>query len=147
MSDLRKQNGRDKPWSVKFWGIGNEAWGCGGNMLPEYYANEYRKYTTFMADWTNTGKNFRIASGASDADYHWTETLMKNIPKQMLEGIAMHHYSVLEWNAKGSATAFSEQQYFSTMKTALFMDTLVIKHSAIMDKYDPQNIKRKEAVL
>lgn len=137
MSDLRKQNGRDKPWSVKFWGIGNEAWGCGGNMLPEYYANEYRKYTTFMADWTNSGKIFRIASGASDADYHWTETLMKNIPKQMLEGVAMHHYSVLEWNAKGSATAFTEQQYFNTMKTALFMDTLVIKHSAIMDKYDP----------
>jgi alpha-L-arabinofuranosidase len=138
LSDLRKQNGRNEPWSVKFWGIGNEAWGCGGNMLPEYYANEYRKYTTFMADWTNTGKIFRIASGASDADYHWTETLMKNIPKYMVEGVAMHHYSVLEWNAKGSATAFSEDQYFNTMKTALFMDTLVMKHAAIMDKYDPE---------
>ena len=67
MSDLRKQNGRAEPWKVKFWGIGNEAWGCGGNMKPEYYADEYRKYVTFIADWENTGGLMRIASGASDA--------------------------------------------------------------------------------
>ena len=138
MSDLRRTNGRDKPWQVKFWGVGNEAWGCGGNMTPEYYANEYRKYATFMADWENTGGLWRIASGASDADYHWTETLMKNIPLHMLSGIALHHYSSVEWTKKGSATDFTEQQYFATMKSALLMDELVRKHTAIMDKYDPQ---------
>src|SRR5262245_25347170 len=73
MSDLRRMNGREKPWSVKLWGVGNEAWGCGGNMVPEYYANEFRKYATFMTDWSNSGGIIRIASGASDADYHWTE--------------------------------------------------------------------------
>ncbi|MEP6594548.1 MAG: alpha-L-arabinofuranosidase C-terminal domain-containing protein [Ginsengibacter sp.] len=138
MSDLRKQNGREHPWKVKFWGIGNEAWGCGGNMKPEYYANEYRKYATFMSDWENTGGIMRIASGASDADYNWTETLMKNIPMEMLGGLAMHHYSVIERNKKGSATDFSEAQYFVTMKEAWKMEELVTKHSGIMDKFDPQ---------
>jgi len=138
MSDLRRTNGREKPWKVKFWGIGNEAWGCGGNMTAEYYANEYRKYATFISDWENTGGLMRIASGASDADYHWTETLMKNIPLNMLSGVALHHYSTVEWNHKGSATDFTEQQYFATMKSALWMDSLVINHTAIMDKHDPQ---------
>lgn len=138
MSDLRKENGRDKPWQVKLWGIGNEAWGCGGNMKPDYYANEYRKYVTFISDWENTGGLMPIASGASDADYNWTETLMKNIPVQMLGGVAMHHYSTITWSKKGSATAFNEEEYFKTMKSAISMDTLVIKHSAIMDKYDPE---------
>lgn len=138
MSDWRKQNGREQPWKVKFWGIGNEAWGCGGNMRPEYYADEYRKYATFMSDWENSGGLMRIASGASDADYYWTETLMKNIPGSMLGGVAMHHYSVIEWNKKGSATDYSEEQYFITMKEACKMEELVEKHAAIMDKYDPQ---------
>lgn len=138
MSDLRQQNGRTEPWKVKLWGIGNEAWGCGGNMKPEYYADEYRKYATFIADWENSGGLLRIASGASDADYNWTETLMKNIPLQMLGGVAMHHYSVLNWNKKGSATDFSADQYFGIMKQAWKMEELVTKHAAVMDKYDPQ---------
>jgi len=138
MSDLRKANGRDKPWNVKFWGIGNEAWGCGGNMTPDYYANEFRKYSTFMTSWNSNSKIYRVASGASDADYNWTETLMKNIPKSQIEAIALHHYAIIDWNSKGSATKFSEQQYFESMQSTLFMDTLVTKHSAIMDKYDPQ---------
>ncbi|WP_132055532.1 alpha-N-arabinofuranosidase [Pseudocnuella soli] len=138
MSKLRRENGRDKPWNVKYWGVGNEAWGCGGNMRPEYYADIYRKYATFMADWTNTGNMFRIASGANSNDYNWTEVLMKNVPKSLIEGIALHHYSVIDWNKKGPSTAFNEQQYFTTMQRALAMDTLIAKHAAIMDKYDPE---------
>lgn len=138
MSKLRKENGREKPWNVRYWGVGNEAWGCGGNMTAEYYANEYRKYATFMSSWTNTNGIFRIASGANVADYHWTETLMKNIPKGLLEGVALHSYSFVEWNKKGSATSFTEAQYFKTLQTAWKMEELVTKHSAIMYKYDPQ---------
>jgi alpha-N-arabinofuranosidase len=137
MSKLRRENGRDSAWKVKFWGVGNEAWGCGGNMKPEYYANEYRKYSTFMTDWTNSSGMFRIASGANVDDYNWTETLMKNIPKNLVEGVALHHYANVEWNKKGSATNYTEEQYFATMKSALRMEELVTKHSAIMDKYDP----------
>ena len=138
MSALRKENGRDQPWNVKYWGIGNEAWGCGGNMTADYYANEYRKYATFVRDWTNNkGGIFRIASGASSDDYNWTEVLMKNIPKSLLEGVALHHYAVIDWEKKGPSTTFSESQYFTTMQRALRMEELIRKHSAVMDKYDP----------
>ncbi|MCB9274223.1 MAG: alpha-N-arabinofuranosidase [Lewinellaceae bacterium] len=137
MASLRRQNGREKPWNVKYWGVGNETWGCGGHMRPEYYADIYRQYATFMSDWTNTGRLFRIASGAGSSNYNWTEVLMRDIPNRMLDGVALHHYSVIDWNAKGSATGFDEQQYFTIMKQALQMDELVQKHSTIMDKYDP----------
>jgi alpha-N-arabinofuranosidase len=144
MSDLRVKNGREKPWQVKYWGVGNEAWGCGGNMTAEYYANIYRQYSTFMSGWSNTEKIFRIASGASSDDYHWTEVLMRDIPHGMLEGVALHHYSVIDWSNKGPATGFSEEHYIKTMKVALRMDELIEKHSAIMDKYDP---KKKVALV
>lgn len=136
MSKWRKENGRDKPWKVRFWGVGNEAWGCGGNMKPEWYANIYRQYATFMTGWT-AGGMYRIASGANSDDYHWTEVLMRDIPHHMLEGVALHHYSVINWSKKGSAAAFSEQEYFTTMQRAFRMEELVRKHSTIMDKYDP----------
>ncbi|UII27127.1 alpha-N-arabinofuranosidase [Fulvivirga maritima] len=138
MSKLRLENGRKDPWDVTFWGVGNEMWGCGGNMTPEYYANLYRQYATFMTDWSNTDSLFRIASGANVDDYHWTEVLMRDIPKNLIEGVALHSYSFVEWNDKGSAAGFSEAQYFSTMQTALKMEELVNKHTAIMDKYDPK---------
>jgi alpha-L-arabinofuranosidase len=138
MSDLRRTNGREKPWSVRFWGVGNEAWGCGGNMRAEYYVDEFRKYATFMSSWGNPGGLVRIASGASDADYQWTETLMKNIPLDLLGGVALHHYSLIDWDHKGSATDFTEKQYFLVMKSALLMDSLIRGHAAVMDRYDPQ---------
>lgn len=138
MSDLRKRHGREHPWRVKFWGIGNEAWGCGGNMTASYYANVYRQFATFMTGWSNTEKLFRVASGANSGDYAWTETLMRDIPHTLLEGMALHHYAVTDWNNKGPATGFSETQYFSTLKAALRMDEVIAGHAAIMDAYDPQ---------
>ncbi|PJJ09936.1 alpha-N-arabinofuranosidase [Flavobacterium sp. 1] len=144
MSDLRKKNGRTEPWKVKFWGIGNEAWGCGGNMTADYYVGEYRKFATFMSDWENTGGLTRIASGSNSSDYNWTETLMKDIPLNMLGGVGVHHYAVINWDKKGDGTDFSEDGYFHTMKSALKMEELVTKHAAIMDKYDP---KKKVAMI
>jgi len=138
MSKLRAENGREKPWNVKYWGIGNEAWGCGGNMKAEYYASIYKQYSTFLTGWSNDNKIFRIASGANSSDYNWTEVLMRDIPHNMLEGVALHHYSVIDWNKKGSATAFTEEQYFTILKKALLMEELVSRHSTIMDRYDKQ---------
>ncbi len=138
MSDLRRENGRDEPWTVRFWGIGNEAWGCGGNMRPEYYADIYKKYVTFMSDADVEGGLYKIASGASNDDYNWTEVLMKNIPKNMLQGVALHHYSVIDWSAKGSDVDFTEDLYFKTMKESWLMEELIVNHTAIMDKYDKE---------
>ncbi len=144
MAKWRKQNGRESAWNVHYWGVGNEAWGCGGNMTPEYYADIYKRYATFMTDWNNSDHLFRVASGANSADYHWTEVMMRDIPSSLLEAVALHNYSFVDWNNKGSATAFDEQQYFATMKSALSMEELVTRHSAIMDKYDP---KKKIALV
>ena len=140
MADLRKRNGREKPWNVKLWGVGNEAWGCGGNMTAAYYANIYRQYATYMNDWSTEARLYKIASGATDGDYTWTETLMKNIPLKMMDGVALHHYSVLGWgeNAKGPSVLFTEAQYFKTMEEAWKMEEFVTRHSTIMDTYDPE---------
>lgn len=138
MADLRRENGREEPWNVTYWGVGNETWGCGGNMTPEYYSDVYRKFATFMTGWSNDTGIVRIASGASSSDYNWTEVLMKNIPKHLIEGVALHHYSVIDWSNKGPATGFEESQYFAIMERALRMEELITGHLAIMDKYDPE---------
>lgn len=137
MSKWRVQNGQKEPWGASYWGVGNEAWGCGGNMTPEHYANLYRQFATYLT-WVNNTKMFRIASGASGGDENWTEVLMKNIPLNLMQGIGVHHYAVIDWGKKGSAANFSEKEYFKTMSEALKMEEIVSRHSAIMDKYDPQ---------
>jgi alpha-N-arabinofuranosidase len=138
MSDLRISNGRKEPWKVTYWGVGNEMWGCGGNMEPEFYANLYRQYATFMTDWSNSDGLFRIASGANEWDFNWTEVLMRDIPNHMIEGMALHNYAVIDWGAKRSDVDFNVDDYWLTMKNALDMEELVTRHSAIMDKYDPE---------
>jgi alpha-N-arabinofuranosidase len=94
-----------------------------------------------MTDWSNSDKLYRIASGASDDDYHWTEVMMRDIPLKMFDALGLHHYSVIDWSKKGSATGFTEKEYFITMQRSLLMEELVTKHSAIMDKYDPKKTK------
>jgi alpha-L-arabinofuranosidase len=137
MADLRRQNGREKAWKVKYWGVGNENWGCGGNMTAEFYADQYKRYATYCR---NYGDNvlYKIAGGPSSGDYHWTETLMKNVPQNMMNGLSLHHYTITHnWTYKGSATKFTEDEYFTTIKKTLEMDELVTGHSKVMDKYDP----------
>ncbi len=137
MANLRKENGRATAWNVSFWGIGNEAWGCGGRMTPEYYANGFRRYATYTKNYPNASLK-KIASGANSEDYNWTEVMMKNIPNNMMWGIGVHYYTVPKtWAAKGSATAFDEAEYFTTMQKALKMEELVARHATIMDRYDP----------
>jgi len=138
MAELRKQNGRDKPWKVSLWGVGNENWGCGGNMTAEFYADQYKRYATYCRNYGNN-RLFKIAGGANTNDYNWTETLMKNVSINMMGGISLHYYTVPgTWDKKGSATNFTEKEYFSTLKSTLYMEELVTRHSAIMDQYDPQ---------
>jgi alpha-N-arabinofuranosidase len=138
MANLRKQNGREKPWKVKFWGVGNENWGCGGNMTPEFYADQYRRYAVYCRDYGDNRLS-KIACGANGFDYNWTEILMKNAGHSM-HGLSLHHYTLPtgSWDKKGSATQFNETEYFNTIVNTLLMKELVTKHSDIMDKYDPQ---------
>lgn len=137
MARLRAANGHPQPYNVKFWGVGNESWGCGGNMTAEFYADQYRRYATYARNYPNA-RLLKIASGANTDDYHWTETLMKNVGAGRMWGLTLHYYTLPNnsWPPRGSATSFTEAQYFNTMKNALRMEELVTKHSAIMDKYD-----------
>jgi len=137
MSKLRKQYGHPDAYRVKFWGVGNENWGCGGNMTAEYYANEYKRYASYCKDYPNA-KLRKVAGGANSGDYKWTETLMKNIPARMMWGISLHYYTIPtgSWGKKGSATQFTEAEYFRTMKNCLRMEELIRGHEAVMDKYD-----------
>lgn len=138
MATMREQNGRKEPWKVKFFGVGNESWGCGGNMRPEYYADEYRRYNTYCR---NYGENrlYRIACGANAADYNWTEQVMK-IAHPYMDGISLHYYTLPtgDWSDKGNATGFDEKDWYKTLSRTLFMDELITKHDHIMSKYDPK---------
>lgn len=136
MSKLRSQNGHPGAYKVKYWGVGNESWGCGGNMRPEYYADLYRRFATFLHNYPGAPL-YRIASGPNTTDYNWTETLMKNISPGLMQGISLHYYSVIDWGHKSSATEFNEGQYADIMDRALQMDPIIRRHSAIMDRYDP----------
>ncbi len=138
LTDLRMQNGRSKPWNVKYWGVGNESWDCGGSMTAEYYVNEYKKYATLMTNYSNSEGLFRIAVGPGSENYNWTETVMKEVPLRRIEGLSIHHYSVINWAKKGSATDFPEEEYFRTMEQAWKMEPFVKKNSEVMDKYDPR---------
>ena len=143
MTALRKKNGREKPWKVKFWGVGNETWGCGGIMTADFYANELARYSWFLK---NAGGSalYKISSGGLQEDYGWTDTIMKKWKSAdgwlqgYLGGYSLHYYTVPDWNKKGSAINFTETNWFNTLQATLKMDELVTRHSAVMDKYDPE---------
>lgn len=139
MTRLRKANGRAAPWKVKYIGVGNENWGCGGNMRPAFYADVYRRYNTFAK---NYGGNrlFRIACGPSGDDTTWSDTLM-DIAGGQMNGLSLHYYTLPtgSWSgSKGSATEFDEAAWHTTLWRTLAIDGFIAKHSAIMDKHDPE---------
>lgn len=138
IANQRRANGRDKPWKLDYFGVGNENWGCGGQMTAAHYTDLYRNFAEFIRVPKGT-KTEKIAGGANSDDYSWTETVMAGAAKNM-DQISVHYYTIPsgKWENKGSATEFNEQVWADTMVQALRMDELVTKHTAIMDKYDPK---------
>ena len=137
MANLRRKNGRQKAWKVKYLGVGNESWGCGGNMRPEYYSDLFRRYSVYCRNY-DTNRLYKIASGASDYDYNWTKVLMDNVGNRM-DGLSLHYYTVKGWNGnKGSATKFLNDEYYWTIGKCLEIEDVIKKHCSIMDKRDPQ---------
>jgi alpha-N-arabinofuranosidase len=134
MVRLRKQNGRTEPWKVKFWGIGNENWGCGGNMEASYYTDLFKQFSTYC--WVD----YKVASGGLGHDMNWTETVMKKTQnyQHLIQGYSYHHYTVCHnWEKKGSADLFDESEWFLTMSKNMEMEHNLMEHMAIMDIYDP----------
>ena len=150
MAALRRENGRDQPWPVRFWGLGNEPWGCGGNMRAEYYADLARQFGTYSRD-HGDNELYRIAAGAASADYRWTEVLMKALGLDLGTGpgrrwrvpyqaISFHYYTVPgERPHRGSAVDFDDEEYYRTLREARRIEEILAGHTAVMDAYDPEH--------
>ena len=134
----RRQNDREKPWKLDYLGIGNENWGEGGAMRPEYYSDLYRQYQAFARNYSNPDM-IKVACGANADDYKWTETLMQRLNSQQTRALSLHYYTIPtgDWFHKGDAVNFSESEYYSTMQKACQIEELLARHSQIMDNYDP----------
>lgn len=144
MANWRRQNGRHEPWKVEYVGIGNENWGCGGHMRPEYYADVYKQFNTYVRNYGNH-RIFRVACGADGNDYAWTETLMREAGTNM-DGLSLHYYTMPGYyksdeypeERKGPALEFDKPTYYRTLRRALYMDELITRHKHVMDRYDPK---------
>ncbi|MCI8801055.1 MAG: alpha-N-arabinofuranosidase [Lachnospiraceae bacterium] len=142
MADLRKKNGHEEAWTVDYFGVGNENWGCGGNMRPEYYGDLYRRYQTYIRNYDREKPVYKIACGANAGDYHWTDKVLETTfdhGRGFMNGLSLHYYTVPgDWGKKGSALEFDEKEYYRTLKATLKMEELIKRHGAIMDQYDPE---------
>ncbi|MCM1188352.1 MAG: alpha-N-arabinofuranosidase [bacterium] len=149
MAELRKENGHEAAWTVDYFGVGNENWGCGGNMRPEYYGDLYRRYQTYVRDYDSRKKIKKVACGPNADDYHWTDKVLETIfdhGSRCLSGLSLHYYTLPNdsWKEKGSALDFDEKDWYRTLKKTLKMEELLSRHGAIMDGYDP---KKKIALV
>jgi len=143
MADLRKANGHEEPWQVDYFGVGNENWGCGGNMRPEFYGDMYRRYQTYVRNYHSDKPIYKIACGANAGDYHWTDKVLETTfdhGNGFMNGMSLHYYTLStgNWQKKGSALEFDEADWYRTLKATLKMEELIKGHGAIMDQYDPE---------
>ncbi len=132
----RAQDGSRDPLNVRYWGVGNENWACGGNFSPEDYCTEFRRYATFLRGFGQ--KLFVIACGPSGNDIEWTDRFFRKLKKdyrefQDIDGFAAHYYC----ETAGTATKYSTDEWYQLINRGLKMEALVIQQRAAMDAYDP----------
>jgi alpha-N-arabinofuranosidase len=149
----RAANGHAAPWAVPFIGVGNESWGCGGNMTADTYATAFRHYAAFLRNYSGERAKL-IAVGADTDDYDWTDRVMKEAMKwrpnptplayttdrPLLWGLSLHFYSFAgnDWRNKGRNIGFGTDQWATALARANLTDELIRRHAAIMDRYDPE---------
>jgi alpha-L-arabinofuranosidase len=158
----RTANGHPAPYKIAYLGIGNESWDCGGNMTPDYYLSQLKTYSRFVRNFNpsqqpppqadasqpppqNPQRMLKIAVGPGGGEprwTEWTETIMKGWQGHQwswdIDGLSLHNYTVVRWPPAFASTGFGETEYTQILKSTLEMDGLIARHSAIMDKYDPQ---------
>ena len=146
MTDLRKKNGREKPWKVDYFAVGNESWGCGGHMRPAYYADLYRHYATFIRNDDPENPIKKICVGPGTEDTKWTEVVLDACYEDtpafehgFMDYITIHHYVVPEnWQEKGSATTYPDELWYKALHKAGIMERIINKNRVVLDKYDPE---------
>ncbi len=146
MADLRRENGHEAPWTLDYFGVGNENWGCGGNMTPEYYGNLYRRYQTYVRNYRADKPIFKICCGPNVDDYDWTEGVLgttfraQEFQHGFMDGLSLHYYTTPgSWENKGSALDFDEKTWYQTLSKALYIEELIRHHGAILDRYDKKH--------
>jgi alpha-N-arabinofuranosidase len=134
MADLRRSNGREDAWPVTYWGVGNENWGCGGNMRAEHYVDLFRQYGSYCRNFSG-GRLYKVACGLND---EWNEILLREAHRFM-DGLSVHYYtSPGTWDNKRAATGFRAEDWYVTLRKALDIEGFIQQTSAIMDRYDPK---------
>ena len=133
----RARNGHPKPWKIAYFAVGNEAWGCGGNMTPDHYVDLFRHYANFLKA-PEGARPALIASGGNDNDTSWSQALISKVERGM-GAISFHYYTIPgdKWQAKGRAIGFPEEQWISTLAHTLRMEDFITQNSVVLDKYDP----------
>jgi len=145
----RTANGHPAPYKIGYLGIGNECWDCGGNMTADFYLSQLKIYSRFVRNFNPEQKDkqqmLKIAVGPGGGETRWTdwtETIMKAYERRQwswdIDGLSLHNYTVVKWPPAYASVGFGEKEYIQILKSTLDMEELVRKHSAIMDKYDPQ---------
>ncbi len=146
MTKLRKENGREEPWKVDYFAVGNETWGCGGNMRAGYYADLYRHYQTFIRNYDPKNPIKKICVGPGTTETDWTKTVVSACYEGaqrafhgFMDYLTLHYYVFPGgWSDKGSATKFDEELWYKTLNKALYMDTVIAKNEAVLDDLDPE---------
>ena len=141
MAQMRRDNGREEPWVVTYFGVGNENWGCGGNMDPEFYGCLFKQYETYIRNYDPDHRIYRIACGPNAEDYHWTDEVMNKV-KHKANGLSLHYYTDIwdhETRSKKSSTQFTPLQYDMTLAQAYRIDDIVTRHIEVMNRHDRQH--------
>lgn len=151
LADSRAASGYSEPFGVRFWGVGNESWGCGGNFTPQEYAVEFRRYTTWVPRY-GQALSF-VASGPNVDDWNWTHEFLQEILRKgrdqlrTIYGMALHHYA---WNlskgrtqdwiqGKGDALKFDAVDWYELLHKGERMESLINGHWQIMGETDPDH--------
>ncbi len=144
MAKLRRKNGREQAWEINMFGVGNENWGCGGFMTAQQYAQEFRKYATYVRNYKIMGKinwwqapNIQRIAGGSNAEHtEWTETLMQSVPIHLMGGLSVHCY--VKPGDETNGVSFSDDSWYQTAVNTYAKEAAYIENIEIMDRYDPE---------
>ncbi len=151
MAAAREAQGEREPFNVRYWGVGNEPWGCGGDFSPEDYATEFKRYTSWVPGF-DVGLRF-IGAGPSGPEFEWTRRFLAKLTAESrgmtrrLWGWSVHHYSTnvsggrsTDWNeSKGPAVGFSREQWFELLKEGDRLDGFIEGHARVLHEFDPQH--------
>jgi alpha-N-arabinofuranosidase len=139
LADVRAENGSPDPFRVKFWGVGNEAWGCGGSFTPEDYADYYRQFTTWLPAYNMP--LYCIACGPNGDDRDWTKRFFEQYKRAsgtIINGWSFHYYC----GSAGGAIDFTEAQFYELLNKANVMEKIINSQWELLEDYDPQhNVK------